>query len=94
MIPFRRKRPIHKRTYRHYPSSRFACRLRGLGYGYEEWRAIDLQADPAWIALAQLCPKAQSIDLARLTMDLDFYVIGITKLVDTIFLPNHGSSPA
>jgi HD-like signal output (HDOD) protein len=70
------------------------CRLRGLGYGYQEWRAIDLQADPAWIGLAHLCPKLKSMDLARLTMDLDYYVIGITRLVDTIFLPAGKPSPA
>lgn len=63
------------------------CRMRGLGYGYEEWRAIDLPADAGWMALAQHFPKLQSMDLARFTMDLDAYVIGITKLVDTIFLP-------
>ena len=34
--------------------------------------------------LARVCPKLQSIDLARLTMDLDFYVIAITRLVETI----------
>jgi HD-like signal output (HDOD) protein len=61
------------------------CRLRGLGYGYEEWRAIDLAADPAWEVLARHCPKLATIDLARFTLDLDAYVIRITKLVDTIF---------
>jgi HD-like signal output (HDOD) protein len=64
------------------------CRVRGLGYGYEEWRAIDLEADPAWIELAKHCPKLASIDLARFTLDLDAYVVRITKLVDTIFSPN------
>jgi len=61
------------------------CRLCGLGYGYEEWRAVDLQADAAWARLARHCPKLASIDLARFTMDLDAYVIRITELVDTIF---------
>lgn len=61
------------------------CRVRGLGYGYEEWRAIDLEADPAWIELATHCPKLASIDLARFTLDLDAYIGRITKLVDTIF---------
>jgi HD-like signal output (HDOD) protein len=64
------------------------CRVRGLGYGYEEWRAIDLEADPAWIELAKHCPKLASIDLARFTLDLDAYVVRVTKLVDTIFSPN------
>jgi HDOD domain len=63
------------------------CRLRGLGYGYDEWRAIDLAADPAWHELAAHCPKLASIDLARFTLDLDAYVVRITKLVDTIFSP-------
>jgi HD-like signal output (HDOD) protein len=63
------------------------CRLRGLGYGYDEWRAIDLAADPAWHELARHCPKLASIDLARFTLDLDAYVVRITKLVDTIFSP-------
>jgi len=61
------------------------CRLRGLGYGYEEWRAIDLPADPAWIELAKHLPKIASIDLARFTLDLDAYVVRITTLVDGIF---------
>jgi HD-like signal output (HDOD) protein len=64
------------------------CRVRGLGYGYEEWRAIDLEADPAWIELAKHCPKLASIDLARFTLDLDADVVRVTKLVDTIFSPN------
>jgi putative nucleotidyltransferase with HDIG domain len=61
------------------------CRMRGLGYGYEEWRAIDLAADPAWIALAQKFPKLANIDLARFTLDLDADVVRITSLVDSIF---------
>lgn len=64
------------------------CRVRGLGYGYDEWRMIDLAADPAWIDLVSLCPKLASIDLARLTLDLDAYLTQITNLVDTIFSPN------
>jgi hypothetical protein len=64
------------------------CRLRGLGYGYEEWRAIDLAADPAWTELARHCPKLATLDLARFTLDLDAYVVRITKLVDTIFTPH------
>jgi putative nucleotidyltransferase with HDIG domain len=61
------------------------CRLRGLGYGYEEWRAVDLPADSAWIELAKHLPKIASIDLARFTLDLDAYVVRITTLVDGIF---------
>lgn len=63
------------------------CRLRGLGYGYEEWRAIDLTADPAWTVLGNHCPRLATIDLARLTLDLDTYLVKVTALVDTIFSP-------
>jgi len=70
------------------------CRMRGLGYGYGEWRAVDLEADPAWIALAKHCPKLKNMDLARFTMDLDSYVVRITKLVDTIFSPSQEVSTA
>lgn len=63
------------------------CRVRNLGYGYEEWRAIDMEADPAWIALEKQWPKLASMDLARFTLDLDAYVVRITSLVDTIFSP-------
>jgi putative nucleotidyltransferase with HDIG domain len=63
------------------------CRLRDLGYGYQEWRAIDLAADPVWVALADHFPKLATMDLARFTLDLDAYVLRITALVDTIFSP-------
>jgi hypothetical protein len=53
------------------------CRLRGLGYGYEEWRAIDLTADPAWTVLRNHCRR----------LDLDTYLVKVTALVDTIFSP-------
>ncbi len=64
------------------------CRVRSLGYSYDEWRALDLEADPAWLNLAKYCPKLASIDLARLTLDLDAFVVRITALVDQIFSPN------
>jgi hypothetical protein len=62
--------------------------VRNLGYGYEEWRVVDLATDPGWIDLSEHCPKLATIDLARFTMDLDAYVVRITKLVDTIFSVN------
>jgi len=64
------------------------CRARGLGYGYDEWRAIDLAADPAWTDLSRHCPKLGSIDLARFTLDLDACIVRVTGMVDTIFSPH------
>jgi HD-like signal output (HDOD) protein len=64
------------------------CRLRGLGYGYEEWRSVDLAADPAWEELAKHCPQLSKMDLARFTMDLDAFVPRVQALVESVFAPN------
>ena len=64
------------------------CRLRGLGYGYEEWRSVELAADPAWESLAHHCPPLRNMDLARFTMDLDAYVPRVQELVEVMFAPN------
>jgi putative nucleotidyltransferase with HDIG domain len=64
------------------------CRLSGLGYGYEEWRAVDLAADPAWTELSKHCPHLASMDLARFTLDMETYVVRITDLVHTVFVSN------
>jgi putative nucleotidyltransferase with HDIG domain len=61
------------------------CRLRGLGYGYDEWRAVDLEMDTGWTELAKHMPKITTMDLARFTLDLDAAVLRITALVDDIF---------
>jgi len=61
------------------------CRVRGLGYGYDEWRAVDLAADAGWTELAKHLPKLAGMDLARFTLDLDASVVRITALVDVIF---------
>lgn len=63
------------------------CRLRGLGYGYNEWRGVDLTADPAWDILAVSCPRLATMDVARFTMDLDAVVEKVTELVDAVFAP-------
>jgi hypothetical protein len=63
------------------------CRLRGLGYGYEEWRAIVLTADPPGWSSATAAAISPTIDLVQLTLDLDTYLVKVTALVDTIFSP-------
>jgi HD-like signal output (HDOD) protein len=64
------------------------CRLRGLGYGYEEWRSVELAADPAWQVLAAQFPQLKKIDLARFTMDLDAYLPRVQALVVSVFSSN------
>ncbi len=68
------------------------CRYRGLGYGYEEWRSLELASDPAWQVLELQCPRLTKIDLARFTMDLDAFVPRVHALVDSVFSSNSEQS--
>ena len=61
------------------------CRMRGLGYGYEEWRAVELAAEPGWAELAEECPRLSSMDLARFTLDMDTYVARVSEMVEAVF---------
>jgi len=63
------------------------CRCRGLGYGYEEWRSVELVSDPAWEQLKKFAPRLESMDLARFTMDLDAFFPKVQQLVDAVFSP-------
>ena len=63
------------------------CRLRGLGYGYDEWRSVDLGADPGWEILGKHCPQLGKMDMARFTMDLDAFVPRVHALVEGVFAP-------
>jgi HD-like signal output (HDOD) protein len=67
------------------------CRMRGLGHGYEEWRSVELAADPAWKILGKCCPQLARMDLARFTMDLDAFVPRVQALVELVFAakPEH-----
>jgi hypothetical protein len=61
------------------------CRYRGLGYGYEEWRSVELASDPAWAQLTKHGPRLASMDLARFTMDLDAFLPKVQQLVESVF---------
>lgn len=63
------------------------CRLRDLGYGYYEVMGIDLAGDEAWAALVSNFPALASMDLARLTMDIDGAMDEITAVVEAVFQP-------
>jgi putative nucleotidyltransferase with HDIG domain len=47
------------------------CRLRGLGYGFDEFRQFDLVSEPAWQCIAEAFPKVRSFDLARFTLEIE-----------------------
>ncbi len=63
------------------------CRMTGLGYGYEEWRSVELAADPAWADLARHCPRLKKMDLIRFTLDLEGIVPSVQTLVESVFNP-------
>jgi hypothetical protein len=58
--------------------------MRGLGYGFEELRQVDLSEEPAWKHIAEL-PAMRSFDLARFTLELDTSIEEIERLVTSLF---------
>jgi HD-like signal output (HDOD) protein len=68
------------------------CRLRDLGYGYYEAMAVDLARDEAWLSLLKHCPQLATLDLARLTLDIDGAMDEIIALVDAVFRPDSSAS--
>lgn len=61
------------------------CRMRGLGYGFDELRQVNLADDPAWRYISEELPTLQSFDLERFTFELDSYIDEIERLVSTLF---------
>jgi putative nucleotidyltransferase with HDIG domain len=68
------------------------CRLRDLGYGYYEAMGVDLARDEAWLSLLKSCPQLATLDLARLTLDIDGAMDEIVALVDAVFRPDPAPS--
>jgi HD-like signal output (HDOD) protein len=65
--------------------SDFICRVRGMGYGYDELCEIEFQNAPAWALLEKAVPKLESFDVARFTLELDESAEEIRKLVASTF---------
>jgi len=63
------------------------CRLRDLGYGFYEAIGVDLARDQAWLNLLKHCPQLATVDLARLTLDIDGAMDEIVAVVDAVFRP-------
>lgn len=57
------------------------CRVRGLGYGFEETLHLDLVANPAWGILARRYAGLNTLDLARFTFELDGFAGEVSKVV-------------
>ena len=63
------------------------CRLRDLGHGYYEAMGVDFSGDTAWKKIMEHYPALVSMDLARLTMDIDGAMEEIVGTVDAVFKP-------
>ncbi len=61
------------------------CRTSGLGYGYEERIAVNLQEEPAWEILAAHSPRIHSLDMARFTLETESYMKEVRSLVSVLF---------
>ncbi len=70
------------------------CRVRYLGYGYDEIIGVDLSGDEAWQALITSYPALANVDLVRLTLDIDGAMDQIVATVDSIFGAKRSATPA
>lgn len=61
------------------------CRMRGMGYGYDERQKVDLLHDPAWTILLREHRDLDGVDLVRFTFELDAAVGEVCELVSSIF---------
>lgn len=61
------------------------CRMRGLGYGFDELRQVSFTEEPAWKYISEELPGMQNFDLERFTFELDSYIEEIEQLVTTLF---------
>ena len=70
------------------------CRMRYLGYGYEEIMGVDLGGDVAWQTLISAYPAIKSMDLVRFTLDIEGAMDQIVATVDSVFGAKRVAAPA
>ncbi len=70
------------------------CRMRYLGYGYDEIMGVDLGGDVAWQVLVTSYPALENMDLLRFTLDIDGAMDQIVATVDSVFAVNRAAAPA
>jgi len=61
------------------------CRVRNLGYGYNEIMAVNFSQETAWAHLVASYPALGEMDLFRFTLDVDGSMDEIAALVDSVF---------
>lgn len=74
--------------------SNLLCRVRYLGYGYDEVLGVDLGGDAAWQILVTAFPALESMDLVRFTLDIDGAMDQIVETVDSVFGVKTIAAPA
>jgi len=70
------------------------CRMRYLGYGYDEIMGVDLSGDVAWKTLVTTYPALEKMDLVRFTLDIDGAMDEIVATVDSVFGAKKIAAPA
>jgi HD-like signal output (HDOD) protein len=70
------------------------CRVRNLGYGYDEILAVSFPQQTAWSYLGAHYPTLAEIDLFRFTHDIDTSMDQIAALVDSVFTPTATANSA
>lgn len=70
------------------------CRMRYLGYGYEEIMGVDLGGDVAWQTLINAYPALKNMDLVRFTLDIEGAMDQIVATVDSVFGAKKVAAPA
>jgi len=70
------------------------CRMRYLGYGYEEIMGVDLGGDVAWQTLISAYPALKNMDLVRFTLDIEGAMDQIVATVDSVFGAKRVAAPA
>jgi len=69
------------------------CRVRYLGYSYDEIIGIELGGDVAWQILVAGYPALENMDLVRFTLDIEGAMHQIVATVDSIFGVNKSATP-
>lgn len=70
------------------------CRVRYLGYGYDEIIGVDLGSDAAWQSLVRTYPALGTMDLVRFTLDIDGAMDQIVATVNSVFGAKGIAAPA
>ncbi len=68
------------------------CRVRNLGYGYNEIITVTFSQEAAWRHLVTSYPALADMDLFRFTLDVDGSMEQIAALVDSVFAPSKAAS--